>query len=149
MPQRSDELLRRDEAIAKLNDDLASLRATLQADRRDWRQQLAPLAHGRYAWRCRRLGPADRRCGHVAPAPCRSLRCGPNGVPAILSAPPSLEPDDHHFGEPISDHRVKLNLAQANMDLGKIEVAREILEEVRAAGGAAERQEAEALLGSP
>ena len=41
---------------------------------------------------------------------------------------------------------MQLNLAQANMELGKLEVAREILEEVRAAGGASERREAEALL---
>ncbi len=147
LPQRSDELRQRDEAIAKLNDDLASLRATLQADRRDWRQQLArwrmAAALGAIAvlvllivvvamWRRRRAEASS---------------AAQTASPPSSQAPPSLEPDDHHFGEPISDHRVKLNLAQANMDLGKIEVAREILEEVRAAGGAAERQEAEALLG--
>ena len=168
LPQRSDELLRRDvelrqrdvelrqrdvelrqrdEAIAKLNDDLASLRATLQAERRDWGQQLA-------RWRLAATAGAIavlvllivvvamwRRCRAEASGAAQTAS------PPSSQAPPSPEPDDHHFGEPISDHRVKLNLAQANMDLGKIEVAREILEEVRAAGGAAERQEAEALLG--
>ena len=147
LPQRTDELLQRDEAIAKLNDDLASLRATLQADRRDWRQQLA-------RWRLAATAGAIAVLVLliVVVAMWRRRRAEASGAaqtasPPSSQAPPSLEPDDHHFGEPISDHRVKLNLAQANMDLGKIEVAREILEEVRAAGGAAERQEAEALLG--
>ena len=154
LPQRSDELRRRDvelrqrdEAIAKLNDDLASLRATLQAERRDWRQQLA-------RWRLAATAGAIAVLVLliVVVAMWRRRRAEASGAaqtasPPSSQAPPSPEPDDHHFGEPISDHRVKLNLAQANMDLGKIEVAREILEEVRAAGGAAERQEAEALLG--
>ena len=140
----------RDEEIAKLQEEVASLKA----ERRDWRQERRDLREQLARWRVAALVGAAvaaalllvvlamrRRRGAATAGATRTASPPPSPVPA------SPQQDDHHFGEPISDHRVKLNLAQANMDLGKLEVAREILEEVRATGGEAERREAEALLG--
>ena len=154
LARRDDDLSQRDDEIAELKEEMASLRATMQAERRDrreerndWRRQLA-------GWRVAAVVGAAVAAAllFVVLAMRRRRRAATARATQTASPPPSLEPaspqpDDHHFGEPISDHRVKLNLAQANLDLGKLEVAREILEEVRAEGGDAERQEAEALLG--
>ena len=143
LPQRDDE-------IAELKEGMASLQAIMQAERRDWQRQLT-------LWRVtaavgaaialvllivvlvmRRRHRAASRSASQTDLPPPSADSSPD--------PASPQQDDHHFGEPIGDQRVKLNLAQANVDLGKLEVAREILEEVRAEGSDAERQEAEALL---
>lgn len=140
----------RDEEIAKLQEEVASLKA----ERRDWRQERRDLREQLARWRVAALVGAAVAAALLLVVLVRRRRRGAAtaGATRTASPPPSPAPgspqqDDHHFGEPISDHRVKLNLAQANMDLGKLEVAREILEEVRATGGEAERREAEALLG--
>ena len=137
-------LRQRDAEIAQLREDLAALRATLRAERRERERQLA-------RWRmAAAIGVAVALTVLLIVVLVMRRRRPAQTFGAGRAAPrPSPEPsrqDDHHFGGPIGDHRVKLNLAQANMDLGKLEVAREILEEVRADGGAAERREAEALL---
>ena len=137
-------LRQRDDEIAQLTEDLAALRTTLRAERREREQQLA-------RWRmAAAIGVALAATVLLAVVLAMRRRRHAQTFSAGRAAPrPSPEPsqqDDHHFGGPIGDHRVQLNLAQANMELGKLEVAREILEEVRAAGGASERREAEALL---
>lgn len=134
----------RDDEIAQLTEDLAALRATLRAERRERERQLA-------RWRmAAAIGVAVALTALLIVVLVMRRRRPAQAFSARRAAPrPSSEPsrqDDHHFGASIGDHRVKLNLAQANMELGKLEVAREILEEVRAAGGASERREAEALL---
>lgn len=134
----------RDDKIAQLTEDLAALRATLRAERRERERQLA-------RWRmAAAIGVAFALTALLAVVLVMRRRRPAQTFSAERASPrPSPEPsrqDDHHFGAPIGDHRVKLNLAQANIDLGKLEVAREILEEVRAEGGASERREAEALL---
>ena len=139
----------RDEEIAKLQEEVASLKA----ERRDWRQERRDLGEQLARWRVAALVGAAVAAALLLVVLVRRRRgAATAGATQTAAPPPSPAPgspqqDDHHFGEPISDHRVKLNLAQANMDLGKLEVAREILEEVRATGGEAERREAEALLG--
>lgn len=139
----------RDEEIAKLQEEVASLKA----ERRDWRQERRDLRERLARWRMAALVGAAVAAALLLVVLVRRRRGAATAGAAQTAAPPpspapgSSQQDDHHFGEPISDHRVKLNLAQANMDLGKLEVAREILEEVRATGGEAERREAEALLG--
>lgn len=139
----------RDDEIAKLQEEMASLKA----ERRDWRQERRDLRERLARWRVAALvGAAVAAALLLVVLALRRRGAATAGATRTASPPPSPVPaspqqDDHHFGEPISDHRVKLNLAQANMDLGKLEVAREILEEVRATGGEAERREAETLLG--
>lgn len=152
--QRDGDLPQQDDEIAKLQEEVASLKAAMQAERRDWRQERRDWGEQLARWRVAALVGAAVAAALllVVLAMRRRRGAATAGATRTASPPPSPAPgspqqDDHHFGEPISDHRVKLNLAQANMDLGKLEVAREILEEVRATGGEAERREAEALLG--
>ena len=149
LPQRDDE-------IGELKEYMASLQATMQAERRDRQEERRDLRRQLALWRVvAALGAAAvvllivvlvMRHRHRAASGSGSQTDLP--PPSLDSSPDPASPqqDEHHFGEPIGDQRVKLNLAQANMDLGKLEVAREILEEVQAEGSDAERQEAEALL---
>ena len=150
------QLRQRDDEIAELKEGVASLQATMQAERRDRQEERRDLRRQLALWRVvaalgaaavvllivvlvmRRRHRAASGSGSQTDLPPPSLDSSPD--------PASPQQDEHHFGEPIGDQRVKLNLAQANMDLGKLEVAREILEEVQAEGSDAERQEAEALL---
>lgn len=150
------QLRQRDDEIAELKEGMASLQATMQAERRDRQEERRDLRRQLALWRVvAALGAAAvvllivvlvMRRRHRAASRSGSQTDLPPPSPDPSPDPASPQQDDHHFGEPISDQRVKLNLAQANMDLGKLEVAREILEEVQAEGSDAERQEAEALL---
>ena len=154
LAQRDNNPSQRDDEIAELKEEMASLRATMQAERRDRREERSDWRRQLAGWRVAAVVGAAVAAAllFVVLAMRRRRKAATARATQTASPPPTLEPaspqpDDHQFGEPISDHRVKLNLAQANLDLGKLEVAREILEEVRAEGGEAERREAEALLG--
>ena len=84
----------------------------------------------------------------------------PHGGPNAPRAPSDAAPSEGGDSTPTSDNRppddavsaamedqhVKLNLARANIRLGKLDVAREILEEVLAQGPESAQQEARTLL---
>ncbi|MCY4214546.1 MAG: hypothetical protein OXF68_13090 [Gammaproteobacteria bacterium] len=152
--EQAGQLRRRDAEIARLSNELAALQAARAQERRNWMEELgrwriaalagllptaALIAVGLVALR-------RRRGARRADAPGRG-----SGKQAALSADAAKPADaadapDYDFGAPIEDARVKLNLAQAHIDRGDRDSARELLEEVVGRGRDDERNEAQALL---
>ena len=138
------EQLRRLEAqdgeIVKLVAELSALRVDLRGEREAWMAEV-------FLWRYVAVGFGVATLlllmvawwGARRNRPARAAAA--DGASAVSDAPP-----DYSFGDPIVDQRTKLNLAQANIGLGKLAVAKEILEEVLAEGDESSRQEARTLL---
>ncbi len=152
--EQASQLQRRDGEIARLSSELAALQAARAQERQDWaaaleRWRLAALAGllptaaliavGLLALRRRR--GARRADATDRGSDKRSALNADAAKPADAADAP-----DYDFGAPIEDARVKLNLAQAHIDRGDRDSARELLEEVVGRGGDDERNEAQALL---
>lgn len=161
MQQHLRRLDAQDREVASLAADLSALRTRLSRQQKTWMAEvtlwrriaggvaIAALALlGAAVWALRRKRPLraadDGAVARDLPPKGADASLAPSeGDPA--SAGSKGPPDDPVSG-PMADQRVKLNLARANISLGKLAVAREILDEVLAQGSESAQQEARTLL---
>ncbi len=122
-------------AIAKLASELAALRVMLNRERQAWAEEFA-------WWRLVALAGVFAAALLLVVGSMALVRRRASKSSAEDAAP------DYHIGESIEDRRVKINLAQAQIGVGNLETAEEILAEVLAEGDEEERREAQALLDS-